>query len=148
LELLRPLADPQGVSLVLDASDNHRTANVDAAQIEQALTNLLVNAIQASARGTKVVVIVRREHARASESDGGRDGDCITVRVEDEGTGIAPENLARVFEPFFTTKDVGKSTGLGLSVAYGIARDHGGWIDVRSEVGHGTTFTLYLPAQA
>ena len=148
LELLRPLADPRGVALVLDADDDHRAANVDAAQIEQALTNLLVNAIQASAGGTKVDVIVRREHARAPESDGGRDGDWITVRVEDEGAGIPPENLARVFEPFFTTKDVGKGTGLGLSVAHGIARDHGGWIDVRSEVGHGATFTLYLPAQA
>ncbi len=148
LELLRPLADPQRVALVLDADAEPRTANVDAAQIEQALTNLLVNAIQASVGGGRVDVRVRREHARAPEGDGGRDGEWIAVRVQDEGAGIAPENLPRVFEPFFTTKDVGKGTGLGLSVAHGIARDHGGWIDVCSEVGRGAAFTLFLPAQA
>jgi signal transduction histidine kinase len=63
----------------------------------------------------------------------------------DEGEGIPEDHLSHIFEPFFTTKDVGEGTGLGLSVAYGIVRDHGGWIDVQSEVGKGTEFRVYLP---
>ena len=64
--------------------------------------------------------------------------------MEDEGDGIAAENLPRIFEPFFTTKDVGEGTGLGLSVAYGIVREHGGWIDVESNPGAGSRFTCFL----
>ena len=64
--------------------------------------------------------------------------------MEDQGAGIAPEHLTHVFEPFFTTKDVGEGTGLGLSVAWGIVRDHGGWIDVESEPGRGSRFTVLL----
>jgi signal transduction histidine kinase len=143
LDLLAPLADPAHVTLALDASYDPILARVDAAQIEQALTNLVVNAIHASAAGGRVTVTVRREHVRAPAIDGGRDGDWIAVRVRDRGSGITPENLQRVFEPFFTTKDVGKGTGLGLSVAHGIARDHGGFIDARSDLG--STFSLFLP---
>ena len=69
----------------------------------------------------------------------------MRICVKDEGAGIAREHLGRVFEPFFTTKDVGAGTGLGLSVAYGIVRDHGGWIAVESEVGRGSRFSIYLP---
>jgi signal transduction histidine kinase len=76
---------------------------------------------------------------------GGNEDDYVCLRVKDEGAGIAKENLEHVFEPFFTTKDVGEGTGLGLSVAYGIVRDHGGWIAVESEVGRGTRFSMYLP---
>ena len=68
------------------------------------------------------------------------------LAVVDEGSGIAPENLVRVFEPFFTTKDVGEGTGLGLSVCYGIVEEHGGWIAVDSNLGKGSRFTVYLPA--
>ena len=70
----------------------------------------------------------------------------LTSRTTDPG--IPPENLPRLFEPFFTTKGPGEGTGLGLSVAHGIVRDHGGWIDVESEVGHGSRFTICLPAAA
>jgi signal transduction histidine kinase len=148
LELLRPLADPGRVGLALDAPGDAFVAQVDAPQIEQALTNLVVNAIQASGEGRNITVSLRREHARAPDSDGGRDGDWIAVRVQDEGCGIPAETLPRVFEPFFTTKDVGKGTGLGLSVAHGIVRDHGGWIDARSDFGYGSTFSLFLPVEA
>jgi len=78
----------------------------------------------------------------------GTEGPYVCVRVADEGEGIAEENIPHLFEPFFTTKDVGEGTGLGLSVAYGIVRDHGGWIAVKSELGKGSLFAVYLPASA
>lgn len=67
------------------------------------------------------------------------------MRVVDHGHGIAPEHLSHVFDPFFTTKAVGEGTGLGLAVSYGIVRDHHGWIAVRSEVGAGSEFAVFLP---
>ena len=69
----------------------------------------------------------------------------MLVQVKDTGIGIAPENMTKIFDPFFTTKDVGRGTGLGLAVCYGILSDHGGRLDVRSTVGVGTTFTITLP---
>ena len=71
----------------------------------------------------------------------------MTIEIQDSGIGIAPENLSKVFEPFFTTKEVGKGTGLGLAVCYGIVTEHGGRLAVRSNLGVGTTFTIYLPIQ-
>ena len=70
------------------------------------------------------------------------------VDVADDGSGIAPEQLARVFDPFFTTKPVGKGTGLGLAISYEIVQRHGGEIEVRSELGRGTVFSVWLPLAA
>jgi signal transduction histidine kinase len=147
LELLRPLAQRQNVELVLDASDGpHETeADVDAGQIEQVLTNLVVNAVQAMPRGGPVEVSVRRERAAPPAHHGGAEGEWLAVSVRDRGEGIAPEVLPHVFEPFFTTKDVGTGTGLGLSVAHGIVSDHGGWITVESRPMYGSAFVVYLP---
>ena len=104
-----------------------------AAQINQVFMNLLVNAAHAiEERGT---ITLRT----------GFDEREVWVEVEDTGCGIKPENIKRVFEPFFTTKPVSKGTGLGLSLAYGIVQRHRGRLDVRSEVGKGTTFRLSLP---
>ena len=72
-------------------------------------------------------------------------GSWVCLRVTDTGSGIAPEHLPHIFEPFFTTKDVGKGTGLGLATTYGIAQQHGGWIEVDSEVDRGTTFRAFFP---
>jgi signal transduction histidine kinase len=69
------------------------------------------------------------------------------VAVADQGEGIAAEYLEQIFEPFFTTKDVGEGTGLGLSIAYGIVEEHGGWIEVTSELGQGSCFTVFLPQE-
>jgi len=144
LDLLRPLAERQRVSLRLNDAGGPYSTSLDAGQIEQALTNLVVNAVQATPDGGEVAVCVTRERAGPPSDRGGSEGEWIAVRISDRGEGIAPEHLPHVFEPFFTTKDVGSGTGLGLSVAYGIASDHGGWIDVVSEPGRGCTFALFL----
>jgi signal transduction histidine kinase len=145
LELLRPLADKRGVRLNLERNcpEPEATATVDGAEMQQAITNLVVNALQAMPRGGQVDVTIERESARPPHSD--RAAPCLCLRVRDEGDGIAPEDLPHVFEPFFTTKDVGEGTGLGLSVTHGIVQDHGGWIDVRSKAKEGTVFTIHLP---
>jgi two-component system NtrC family sensor kinase len=70
------------------------------------------------------------------------------LHIKDEGGGISKDNINHLFEPFFTTKNVGEGTGLGLSIAYGIVREHGGWIDVKSNVGEGSCFTIYIPLEA
>ncbi len=145
LELLRHLAQQQSVTLALDASGGPYEADVDTGQIEQVLTNLVVNAVQAMPRGGPVEVSVRRERASPPADHGGAEGDWVAIRVRDQGGGITPEVLPHVFEPFFTTKDVGIGTGLGLSVAHGIVTDHGGWIAVESQPIHGSTFIVYLP---
>ena len=69
----------------------------------------------------------------------------LVIEIEDTGMGIPPENVSKIFEPFFTTKEVGKGTGLGLAVCYGIITEHGGRLSVRSNVGKGTTFSIFLP---
>jgi len=148
LELLRPLAERQHISLGLSDTGRPFLTTLDAGQIEQAITNLVVNAVQATPDGGEVEVRVSRERALPPSDNRGGYEEWIAVRVRDRGQGIAPEHLAHVFEPFFTTKDVGSGTGLGLSVAYGIASDHGGWIDVASEPGQGSTFALFLPVEA
>ncbi|MCE5180940.1 MAG: histidine kinase [Betaproteobacteria bacterium] len=104
-------------------------------QLNQVFMNLLVNAAHAiRERGT---ITIRT----------GTEGSNVWVEVADTGSGIAPENLPRVFDPFFTTKPAGKGTGLGLSLSYGIVKKHGGRIDVKSELGSGTTFRVTLPVE-
>jgi two-component system NtrC family sensor kinase len=144
LGLLRPLAAKRGVELLNQLSE-HCVLEVDAGQFQQVLTNLVVNGLQASRHpGT---IRVRAEPVRATPPAdvGGPEADWLRLDVEDEGEGITAEVLPHVFEPFFTTKDVGEGTGLGLAVSYGLVREHGGWIDVRSEPGKGSCFSLYLP---
>jgi two-component system NtrC family sensor kinase len=94
-----------------------------------------MNAIEAMHNGGRLDIVVRER----------RDPRFVQVAVIDTGAGILPENLPRIFDPFFTTKEVGKNTGLGLSVSYGIVRTHGGYIDVESAVGVGTTVRVDLP---
>jgi two-component system, NtrC family, sensor kinase len=130
LDLLRPLAEKKNVRLKLERRcvEPEATATVDGAAIQQALTNLVVNAIQAMPTGGEVEVSIDRQTARSPRSD--RQTQCLRLRVCDQGEGIAADDLPHVFEPFFTTKDVGEGTGLGLSVTHGIVEDHEGWIDV------------------
>ena len=121
---------------------------VDAGQLQQALTNLIVNGMQAMKQGGVLRVRLGRERALPPADLGGPEAEWVRLDVRDEGEGIAPEVLPHVFEPFFTTKDVGEGTGLGLSVSYGLIRDHGGWISVSSEPGRGSCFSIFLPGEA
>ncbi|KFG69804.1 PAS domain-containing sensor histidine kinase [Microvirga sp. BSC39] len=126
-----------------------RSINVDAAQFEAALLNLVVNARDAMPEGGKLTVAVN--NTLVSERDGNhsglKPGPYVSVSVQDTGHGMTPEILSHVFEPFFTTKDVGKGTGLGLSQVYGFVAQTGGHVDVESAPGEGTTITMLLPAE-
>jgi two-component system NtrC family sensor kinase len=145
--LLAPLADKRKVALTLREPPREASAEVDPGQIQQALTNLVMNGIQAMKRGGEIDVTITRERVRPPEAIGGPEAEHLALRVRDQGEGIAPEHVPHIFEPFFTTKDVGEGTGLGLSVTWGIAREHGGWIEVSSEPGRGSTFCLHLPVR-
>jgi CheY-like chemotaxis protein len=120
----------------------------DASMIDQALLNLCFNARDAMPGGG-VVLVEAKPHSHTADSalrcPEAAPGDYVEIRFTDSGIGIPPENLSRVFEPFFTTKEPGKGTGLGLASVYGGARQHGGWVEVESTVGKGTTFSLFLP---
>lgn len=118
--------------------------NADGDQLSQAFINFFLNAIESIQEGGSLTVttahasVLRPDDARGQIND-----ETIVVSIQDTGEGITPENLTHIFDPFFTTKSQG--TGLGLSVAHGIIHDHGGTIDVKSEPGSGTTFTLAFP---
>ncbi len=124
------------------------TVNVDAGQLQQVITNVVVNAIHASPDGGLVEVHVGHERATPPLDHGGLESEFVCIAVRDRGHGIAPDALPHIFEPFFTTKDVGEGTGLGLSVSLGIVQEHGGWIAVDSAPGKGSTFRIYLPSGA
>ena len=124
------------------------TVEADQGQIDQVLVNLYVNAWQAMTDDTTLSLstknIILDEGYTASF--GVNPGPYVSIGVHDRGNGIQPETMKRIFEPFFTTKKMGRGTGLGLASAFGIIKNHGGIIDVKSQVNQGTTFTIYLPA--
>ena len=120
---------------------------VDPMQIQQVLTNLIMNGIQAMPSGGRLVVVLAVEKTRRPDTEQ-RDKLYLAIRVRDEGEGIKKEDIKHLFEPFFTTKEIGKGTGLGLSIAFGIVEEHGGWIDVESEPGQGACFKIFLPVEA
>ncbi len=121
---------------------------MDPVQLEQALTNLLVNARDAI-DGVGVVTIetfgVEVDEEHCADHPGSVSGDYTVLAVTDTGRGMDPETTSRIFEPFFTTKPQGEGTGLGLATVYGIVRQNEGFIDVESEPGQGSTFRLHLP---
>lgn len=122
--------------------------HADEGMVEQVLLNLAINARDAMADGgnlsiaTQPVDFTKTAAARIS---GAREGKFVCLQVTDSGAGISPETLPRIFEPFFTTKEIGKGTGLGLAMVYGIMQQHNGWITVESRLGEGTTFRAYFP---
>jgi two-component system, cell cycle sensor histidine kinase and response regulator CckA len=121
----------------------------DPAQVEQAILNLAMNARDAMPDGGQMTLTVAAADLDATacaSRPGAKPGSFIAVAVEDTGVGMSPAVRTHIFEPFFTTKPPGKGTGMGLPMVYGIVTNHGGWIEVESQPGHGSTFTVYLPA--
>jgi PAS domain S-box-containing protein len=117
----------------------------DPGMIEQVLLNLVVNARDAMPLGGHLSLEIALVEGTPESGPVKPNGSWVCLRVTDMGSGIPPEHLPHIFEPFFTTKDVGKGTGLGLATTYGIVQQHGGWIDVDSEVERGTTFRVFFP---
>jgi signal transduction histidine kinase len=129
------------VQLVCEICEDIPHILVDADQIKQVLLNLLNNAIQAMPDGGTLSLTT--SHTSSGFGEDIKEG--IAISVADTGEGIAPDNIDRIFEPFFTTRPPGSGTGLGLSVSYGIVTDHGGFIDVESQVNQGSRLTVFLP---
>jgi signal transduction histidine kinase len=143
VELLRALARKSGVDI--EVTGTNVKAPVNRAELQQVLSNLLSNAIHAMQDGGRVTLCVDEANAKLPENGDASVRPYVCIEVCDEGTGIPPEILPRIFDPFFTTKDVGEGTGLGLSVSYGIVRDHGGAMRIDTLLGRGTTVRVYLP---
>lgn len=144
-EMLQTIAKKSQVEIVAPVPDETLRVEADDGQLNQVLINLVVNAIQAMPKGGTVTIKPRREVKNAPTYVDSDNQDWLAIAITDTGIGMDAETRSRIFEPFFTTKEVGDGTGLGLSVTWGIVREHGGWIDVASEPGKGSTFTVYLP---
>jgi two-component system, cell cycle sensor histidine kinase and response regulator CckA len=141
----------EDIELVTRTAPALGAVHVDPGQIEQIIVNLAVNARDAMPRGGTLTITtasVEVDAAWAAEHPPAKAGPHIVLTLSDTGTGMDAPTKARIFEPFFTTKDVGKGTGLGLSTVFGIVRQSGGIIEVESELGKGTTFTVYFPVVA
>jgi two-component system NtrC family sensor kinase len=134
LTLVQNMIDVSNVETSVHLADGLLHVFVDEHQIQQVLVNLITNAVQASSAGGRLVISTRL----------GKHSDSVEIGVADNGRGISPEFLPHIFDPFFSTKGE-EGTGLGLSVSYGIIKNHNGEIRVDSMVGVGTTFTLELP---
>jgi len=128
--------------------DNLWAVEVDQGQIEQVLLNILVNAWQAMPDGGNLYIQTVNSIIDENLSDpyGVKPGKYVKVSATDTGIGMDKQVVKRIFDPFFTTKEVSRGTGLGLASAYGIINNHGGFIDVNSEINQGSTFNVYLPA--
>ena len=140
---------PKSIEVIFTPARDIWTLTGDPTQIHQVFMNLCVNARDAMPTGGKLSI--RMENAVIDDiytlmNPEATIGAYVKITVEDSGTGIPPEVRDRIFEPFFTTKEIGKGTGLGLSTSLGIVKSHRGFIDLQSEVGRGTKFIVYLPA--
>lgn len=137
LKLVRNQLSLSGINVEQDIPPDLPPIYGDLKSLQQVFLNLFINAVQAMLDGGTLRI---GAHPSA-------DGQWMVIDVTDTGVGIDPEHLPRIFDPFYTTKQVGRGTGLGLSVTYGIVEKHGGHIEVKSRVGEGATFTVTLPLQ-
>jgi two-component system, NtrC family, sensor kinase len=143
VRMFEPIAKRKGIRIELEAS-TPALVRVPREELQQVFTNLAVNGMQSMRSGGLLKIAVDRAAAGAEEAQG---SPMIRVSIADDGTGMDEATRARIFEPFFTTKDVGEGTGLGLAVVHGILRDRGCFIDVESERGSGSRFSVFLPEE-
>jgi CheY-like chemotaxis protein len=134
------------IDIVSEISDEPCRVMADASQFETALVNMAVNARDAmDGEGVLTIRVHRASQVPAIRGQEAKTGEFVRIAITDTGSGIAPDQLGQIFEPFFTTKEIGKGTGLGLSQVYGFTKQSGGDVLVQSQIGSGTTFSLYLP---
>jgi signal transduction histidine kinase len=141
-------SSPHTIEVIFTSSDDEVAILGDPTRLHQLFMNLFTNAIQAMGQGGKLEVGVGTEEvkdARKVRTGELGPGDYVRICVKDTGHGIAPEVIDRIFEPFFTTKPAGRGTGLGLALVHAVVKEHAGYIDVASELGRGTEFTIWLP---
>jgi PAS domain S-box-containing protein len=136
---------PGNIDLRIEIPPNTGAVSIDIPEFELALVNLVVNARDAMPKGGIITVSAQDVTFSGYETPERLTGEFVAFKVADAGSGIAPEIVSKIFEPFFSTKAPGKGTGLGLSQVYGFAHQSGGAVAVASEVGRGTTITIYLP---
>lgn len=140
---------PREIAIAASTPANLWPVVADATQLHQVLLNLCVNARDATPHGGRISLAAQNAIVEVADIDPhfpAKPGKYVLISVTDTGQGILPENLNRIFEPFFTTKEVGKGTGLGLSTVLGIVKSHAGFLKVYSEVGRGSVFNVYIPA--
>jgi len=147
LSLLRPTASNKNITLTVKRESEIPEIEIDTGQIQQVLSNLIINAIHAMPDGGEIKITVTKRKAVPPPDLRTREGDFICIGVRDQGMGIPEKDISRIFAPFYSTKGVGEGTGLGLSISHGIIREHGGWIEVTSDLGKGSVFTIFLPME-
>jgi signal transduction histidine kinase len=138
----------KNITIHRDLAGNLFACEADQGQIEQVLMNLFVNSADAMPEGGDLFLKTANVNFKEIKGSGylPNPGDYILLTVTDTGVGMDSKTIDRIFDPFFTTKELGRGTGLGLASTYGIVKGHGGYIEVKSEKGHGSTFKVYLPA--
>jgi len=147
LEILKPRARKKQIVLEFTKNGQIPRLVIDPIQIQQVMINLITNGIQAMPHGGRLGLELGVQDVCNPNIKNSLQKNYATVRITDEGEGIAEENLKHLFDPFFSTKETGEGTGLGLSITHGIVEDYGGWIEVKSQTGQGSCFTVFLPLE-
>lgn len=145
-DTLQPLAKKECSQILLHTPNDNPNTFIDPIQIEQVLTNLIINGIQSTGDQGTVDISLGSETRQEQGGEKSTSRTYHVITLTDNGMGMSVDQLKRIFDPFFTTKTVGDGTGLGLSIAHGIVREHDGWIDVESDLGQGSTFRVFLPS--